>query len=264
VLQLIKTIVSIEVDLAASRAIRFACQLGNFIPMEIHPVYIKEAPPRDLTIGSGWARRHWESELVQEGKQEISELITSEIDYCPVLQDSRVVYGDRDIELLKIMENEPFDLYVEGAHFSWNPSALYQRIYSNLFQRAQMPIALAPTLRKIFKLMVLCLEPRATQVVSQGLARLWAGSSIPVALAVPAGKESELKSSVDQARQDLTAAGCQVELLEGFTAYPKAPREKYLRDYGVVALALPREVKKDNVLLTWLAQARVPAIIMFY
>jgi hypothetical protein len=127
-----------------------------------------------------------------------------------------------------------------------------------------MPIALAPVLRKIFKVLVLCQEPRATQVMSQALSRLWAGSSIPLALAIPAGKEGELKSSVDQARQDLAAAGCQVELLEGFPDYPKAPGEKYLRDYGVVALALPRDVKKDHVLLTWLAQARVPAIIMFY
>lgn len=261
---MIKTIVSIEVDLAASRAIRFACQLGNFIPMEIHPVYIKEAPPRDLTIGSGWARRHWENELVQEGKEEISDLITSEIDYCPVLQDSRVVYGDRDTEILKILEKEPFDLYVEGAHFSWNPTALYQRIYSSLLQRAHMPIALAPVLRKIFKLLVLCLDPRSTQVLGQGLARLWSGSSIPVVLAVPAGKENELKSSVDQASQDLTAAGCQVEKLAGFSDYPKAPGDKYLRDYGVIALALPRDLRKDSVLLTWLAQAKVPAIIMFY
>ena len=48
---MIKTLVSIEVDLAASRAIRFACQLGNFMEMEIHPVYIKEAPPREMSMG---------------------------------------------------------------------------------------------------------------------------------------------------------------------------------------------------------------------
>ena len=261
---MIKTLVSIEVDLAASRAIRFACQLGNFIPMEIHPVYIKEAPPRNLTIGSGWARRHWEKELVQEGKAEISELITSEIDYCPVLQDSRVVYGDRDSEILKILENEPFDLYVEGAHFPWNTVSLYQRISSSFFQRAHMPIALAPALRKIYKLLVLCLEPRGTQVLSQGLARLWSGSSIPVSLAIPAGKEKELRSGVDQARQELTAAGCQAEVLEGFPDYAKAPGDKFLRDYGVTALALPRDLKKDSLLFNWLVQARVPAIIMFY
>ena len=88
-----------------------------------------------------------------------------------------------------------------------------------------MPIALAPVLRKIFKLLVLCLDPRSTQVLSQGLVRLWSGSAIPVTLAVPAGKENELNSSVDQARQDLTAAGCQVEVLAGFTDYPKAPGE---------------------------------------
>jgi hypothetical protein len=260
---LIKTIVSIEVDLAASRAIRFACQLGNFIPLEIHPVYIKEAPPRNLTIGSGWARRHWEKELVQEGKAEISELITSEIDYCPVLQDPRVVYGDRDSEILKILDKEPFDLYVEGAHFPWNPTALYQRINSSLFQRAHMPMALAPVLRKIYKLLVLCLDPRGTEALGQGLARLWAGSSIPASLAVPAGRESELQSPVDQARRELTEAGCQVELLAGFN-YPGPLSDQYFRDYGVLALALPRDLKKDNLSLSWFAQAKAPAIIMFY
>ena len=118
---MIKTIVSIEVDLAASRAIRFACQLGNFIPMEIHPVYIKEAPPRNLTIGSGWARRHWESELVQEGKQEISELITSEIEYCPVLRSPRVVYGDRDSEILKILKKILLICMSRGLIFPGTP-----------------------------------------------------------------------------------------------------------------------------------------------
>jgi hypothetical protein len=261
---LIKTIVSIEVDLAASRAIRFACQLGNFIQMEINPLYIKEAPPRNLTIGSGWARRHWEDELVQEGKQEISELITSEIEYCPVLQEPRVVYGDRDAEILKILAKDPFDFYIEGAHFPWNPVALQQRIASGLFQRARLPIALAPALRKIFGLLVLCLEPRGIQVLSQGLSRLWAGSVIPVSLAVPAGRENELREPVEQARQALAQAGCQVEVLEGYASYPNAPSEQDLRKYGVTAMALPLDVKKDSRQIAWLSQAKSPTIIMLY
>jgi hypothetical protein len=260
----IKTVVSIEVDLAASRALRFACQLGNFIQMEIYPIYIKEAPARNLTIGSGWARRHWENELVQEGREEISELITSEIDYCPVLQEPRVVYGDRDAEILKILANDPFDFYVEGAHFPWNPAALHQRISSGLFQRAHLPLALAPVLRKIFRLLVLCLEPRETQVLSQSLTRLWAGSAIPVSLAIPVGLENELRAPVEQVRQALAETGCQVEVLEGFTLYPNAPSDEDLRQYGVTAMALPREVKKDSLQLTWLSQAKVPTIIMFY
>jgi hypothetical protein len=261
---LIKTVVSIEVDLAASRAIRFACQLGNFMQMEIYPLYIKETPSRNLTIGSGWARRHWENELVQEGKEEISELITSEIDYCPVLQEPRVVYGDRDAQILKILAKDPFDLYVEGAHFSWNPVALQQRISSGLFQRAHLPIALAPVLRKIFRLLVLCLEPRGMQVLSQRLTSLWAGSAIPVSLAIPVGMENELRAPVEQVRQALTEAGCQVEVLAGFTWYPNAPSDADLRTYGVTAMALPREVKNDSLQLTWLSQAKLPTIFMFY
>ncbi len=62
---MIKALVSIDVDLAASRTIRFACQLGYFMPVELHPVYIKESPPRELSIGSGWARHHWERELCE-------------------------------------------------------------------------------------------------------------------------------------------------------------------------------------------------------
>lgn len=261
---MIKTIVAIEVDLAASRAIRFACQLGNFLQMEIHPVYIKEAPPRNLTIGSGWARHHWEKELIQEGKEEIADLITSEIDYCPVLKEPRVVCGDRDTEIIKILEREPFDLYVEGAHFAWNAAALHQRINSGLFHRAHMPIALAPTLRKIFKLLVPCLEPRGIGALGQGLARLWAGSTIPISLAMPAGQEKELQPAVNEARQVLAEAGCQVELSDGLSVYPKPPGDTYLREYGLTAIALPFDLKKDSPPLTWLAQVKAPAIIISY
>ena len=96
------------------------------------------------------------------------------------------------------------------------------------------------------------------------MARLWAGSAIPVVLAVPAGKENELKSSVDQAHRALTEAGVQVELLEGFNFYPDTLSDKYFRDYGVIALALPRDLRKDSLPLNWFVQAKAPAIIMFY
>ena len=35
---MMKTLVAIEVDLASSMAIRYACDLGNLIPMELFPV----------------------------------------------------------------------------------------------------------------------------------------------------------------------------------------------------------------------------------
>ncbi len=56
--------------------------------------------------GIGWVRHTWEKELVKEGKEEISEMIAGEMDTCPVLQEPRVIFGDREKELTHIMETE--------------------------------------------------------------------------------------------------------------------------------------------------------------
>ncbi len=263
---MIKALVSIDVDLAASRTIRFACQLGYFMPVELHPVYIKESPPRELSIGSGWARHHWEQELIQEGKKEISEWIASEIDYSPEvkLMEPRVVTGDRDAELLRIMEKEAFDLYVEGARFPWNQAMLYQKVHSRLFQKAQMPIALAPVLRKMHKLLAPCFDGAGTQALGRALPKLWSGSSLPVALSLLQGREGALQPEAQRVREALEKASCQVGPDEVFTAFPSPPTDEFLREYGLMALALERGVSKDSPRLEWLAQFKAPLLLVLY
>jgi nucleotide-binding universal stress UspA family protein len=260
----IKALAAIELDLASSRAMRFACQLGNFIEMEIHPVYVKESPPRELAIGTGWARRHWEEDLIQQGKTEISEMLASEIDFCPVLKETRVLFGNRETELVKILEKEDFDLYIEGAYFNWTASALYQKIYSKVFQRARGPLALARVLRKIYELLILCLEPAGTRALGASFQRLWAGCSVPISLALPRGAQAGLRAEVGQAETALAGAGCQVKVQEDFSYFPEPPGEEFLRQYGLLALALPRDLKKDSPQLTWLAQVKAPVLLVLY
>jgi hypothetical protein len=62
---MVKTLVAIEVDLASSFAIRYACQLGNLIQMEIHPIYVKFPSPEAPMTGVGWVRHTWEREVVE-------------------------------------------------------------------------------------------------------------------------------------------------------------------------------------------------------
>ena len=126
--------------------------------------------------------------MVEQGKAEISELLTSEIDYCPVLRESRVVYGDRETELIRVMAKEAFDLYIEGERFPWTPPMLYKKLHSRLLQRAQVPIGLTRVLRKLEELLVLCLDVPGTQALAGSLKRLWAGCSLPVSLAVPGAR----------------------------------------------------------------------------
>ena len=65
---MIKTLVAIEVDLASSLAIRYACQLGSLIELELYPVYVKEPPPEVPATGTGWVRHTWEREILETGQ----------------------------------------------------------------------------------------------------------------------------------------------------------------------------------------------------
>ncbi len=261
---MIKTVVSIEMDLAASRAIRFASQLNYFISMEIHPVYVKAPPPRDLSIGSGWARRHWEEDLVQQGKTEIIEMISSEWEFSPTLREPLVVSGDREAELLKIMEAEPFDIFVDGERFEWTPADLHRKLHSRLWQRFPEVIGIARVLRKINKLLLLCLEAPGVRPLVDSMSRLWSGSTLPVVLAVPRGAPEELAQEAARAQEALAQAGCQVSFQADFEYYPEPPLPGFLREYGLAALALKRDLKKDFPGLAWLSQAKVPLLIKLY
>ncbi|MEW6657948.1 MAG: hypothetical protein AB1424_04760 [Thermodesulfobacteriota bacterium] len=261
---MMKTLVSIEVDLAASRAIRFASQLNFFIPMEIHPVYVKESPPRELSIGSGWARKHWEQELVREGKAEIREMISSEWEFSPTLKEPLVVYGDRERELLKIMETERFAVFVDGERFDWTPANLYRKCHSKLWQQFPGVIGIARVLRKIEALLVLCPETSGVQPLVQSLSLLWKGSSLPVSLAIPRGAPADLAQEAARAKETLAKEGCQVSLQADFPYYPEPPAPGFLRKYGLVALALNRSLKKDSPELEWLSQANAPLLIKLY
>ncbi len=261
---MIKALVSIEVDLAASRAIRFASQLNYFIPMEIHPVYVKAAPPRELSIGSGWARHHWEHEIIQQGKAEIMEMISSEWEFSPTLKEPRVVYGDREWELLKIIETERFDIFVDGERFEWTPANLYRKLHSRLLQRFPGVIGIVRVLRKIEKLLLLCTEASGVQPLVQSMTLLWSGSSLPVSLATPRGAPDDLAQEAAKAKEVLAQAGCQVSLQADFPYYPEPPVPGFLREYGLVALALERGLKKDSPELAWLSRVKVPLIVKLY
>lgn len=261
---MIKALVSMEMDLAASRAIRFACQLGYFIQMDIQPVYVKENPARELSIGSGWARHHWEKEIIAKGQREIADMLSSEIDFCPTLRPARVIFGDRDPELLQLFQNEAFDFYVEGAHFPWTALVLHQKLQSGLYQEAQKPIALIPVLRKIYELLVFCPEPEGLEVMTPALAQLWSGCTVPISLAVPQGREASLQPGIARTQAALEESGCRVSVQTGFPYYPAAPDDEFLRKYGLVALALKRGLKKDSPELDWVSQAKAPMIITLY
>jgi hypothetical protein len=266
---MLKTLVAIEVDLASSMAIRYACSLGNLIPMELYPVYVKAPPPEVPATGTGWVRHTWERQIVAMGTEEIQEMLASEQDSCPLLQAPRVIYGDREYELLKIVGQESFDLYVEGAPYPFNPVNIQRRLTSKFYQKLASPLIWLRVLRKIHQALVVCPDPVSARAVLSAFSKLWSGCSTPVHLALPpregyGGPGDDLREEARKALAAMEAAGGTVEVKEVADWSAGGPDPAMLKDYGLVVVALERAVKKDHVRLNWLAQVKNPLMLVLY
>lgn len=261
---MLKTLVAIEVDLASSMAIRYACQMGNLIQMELYPVYVKAPPPEVPSAGTGWVRHTWEREIVEMGKEEIQEMLASEMETCPLMREPRVIYGDREYELLKIMEHETFNLYVEGAPYPFTGANIYKRLHSKLYQRMTTPLIWLRVLRKINQVLVVCPEPAGIGALVRSLQNLW-GCAIPLHFAVPPDEgQGALQQEVLKAKEALTAAGCTVAIRADLPWSGWGPAPEVMKDYGMVGVALERAVKKDSPQLQWLSQVKAPLLLGLY
>jgi hypothetical protein len=266
---MLKTLVAIEVDLASSFAIRYACDLGNLIPMELYPVYVKAPPPEVPVTGTGWVRHTWEREIVEMGKEEIHEMLASEQETCPMLQQPRVIYGDRNYELVKIEGQEAFDLYVEGAPYPFTPANIQRRLHAKFYQKLACPLIWLRGLRKVHQALVVCPDLAGARMALSAMQKLWAGCSIPLHLALPpqegyGGPGDALRDEARKALAAMEAAGCTVEVKEVADWASGGPAPATFKDYGLVAVPLPRAVKKDDIRLQWLAQVKNPLMLVPY
>jgi hypothetical protein len=258
----IKTLVSVDVDLVSSLALRFACQLGGVLPLEVQPMYVKEGASRETIMHVGWASRTWEREMVQEGKQEISELISAEQDYCLVLKEPKVAYGDRETELLKAIQSDGFGLYVEGGHTPWNATTLYKQLHSKLHQRLDCPVVIVRALRKLEEVLVLCLDPDCTAALAKVFGGLWSQCPVPIVLAVPhnggSGKDRERLMECLRSWEEL---GVKTTVKPDFPSIESGHAEEAMKHYGLVAIATKKEIGKDSLALHWLSLVRTSCLV---
>jgi hypothetical protein len=266
---MLKTLVAIEVDLASSMAIRYACDLGNLIPMELYPVYVKAPPPEVPATGTGWVRHTWEREVVEMGTEEIQEMLASEQESCPMLKEPQVIYGDRDYELRKIEGQGKFDLYVEGAPYPYTPANIQRRLQSKFYQKLTCPLIWLRVLRKIHRVLVVCPDLVSARAVLPAVSKLWSGCPTPIQLALPpqtgyGGPGDALREEARKALADLETGGCSVAVMEVADWSSGGPDPATLKDYGLVAVALERAVKRDQPRLSWLAQVKNPLMLVPY
>lgn len=208
-----KALVSIDADLPSSIALRYTCQLAKIKPIEIQTVHVHEpdaAGPGGFSMGTGWARRTYEKELVDQSKKGISQLLVAESGFCPVLNEPIITSGDREKEILIELQKGDYDLFVEGAPFQLSSKELNRHLRSHLYQHLKVPALLVQNLYPINRVLMVMESERESSFLYGELEKVFGGQEMELELVfisnhiLPAPQETSLKAMAKDRRWTVT------------------------------------------------------------
>lgn len=164
---MIKTIVSLETNLASGIALRYACRLANLIEMELHTIHVKEPDAEGPSPGSGWVRKTWEDAMLTSEQAEIHRMVKAERASYPRLGPPKKSVGDREKEILYELQSGLYDLFVEGALHTFNSAPFYNKMHSWFYRNTPCPILLVKNLVSLEKvLLVLSSDVNYAKLIS--------------------------------------------------------------------------------------------------
>ncbi len=238
-----KTLVYINPDLASSIALRYACKLAKLTGMALQTMHVVEPEQEGSTPGTGWVRRTWEKGLLETAQMEISRLINAERASCHSLGAPKMNIGICEDEILRELQEEGYDLYVEGALYSFDPSGLSRRIRSKLYREAPCPILLVKNLVSPKKIVLMLDDETDPDALISTFLALSSGADIKPDLlhyrfqASPSTTHDSRNEILNSAEKMLSAKGCSV--IEKRAVHDSPARvSEHLKDYGLVVLSL--------------------------
>ncbi len=274
---MIKTLVSLNADLASSIALRYTCRLADIIGMDIKMIHVEEADAEGNPPGTGWVRRTWEKGLLESAVAEISQLINAERSSCPALTLPKMMVGDPQVEILRELEDGAYNLLVEGILLTFDASYFENRMRSKLYQKMLCPLLLVKNLVGLKRIALLVedhtelwnLIPTFSQIFNEGTL---AYDLLHVILQKP-GRLSFKKHAGDAA--DLAPGGSDEILIKAKNMLWEAglpPEEvKTIRDiptkiadsleeYSMVVSCMSRQVPRRSPMVELLS--RVPSALL--
>ncbi len=262
-----KVLVSLDADLASSIALRYACYLAGLSEMELQPIHVEEAGGD--SGGSGWVRKTWETALLETGLEEISQIIDAERGSCGSLLPPKLCMGDREDEILRELEHGGYDLFVEGALYSFTSANFAAKVRSHLYRYAPCPIILVRNLADIPKTAFLLSDGQDPDALIDAYCRLFGETPFgldliycrfPSLVSFGHGESHDPVQILAEARKALADRGCEPEQVMVLEEQPAKVAER-MREYGLVAASLGKQQRKGP-LGKMLGQTPAPTMIL--
>lgn len=274
---MIKTLISLDANLASGIAIKYACQLAGLVGMVFLPIHVETADQEMQPPGTGWVKETWEKGLLETAQEEISRLIKAERDFCSALGTPKITVGDREEVILRELAEESYDLFIEGSLYAFNPSSFHEKTRSKLYRESPCPIILAKNLVRLKKAALLLDEEEKLQPLISEFLKIFKGAEIRVDLIhfrlhkagqPRSGEGEEFDSASDLKKSDeflhaakemLEEEGCSPEQCRLIHDNPTNIAHS-LQDYGLVVSYSPFQPDKKSPYVELLN--RVPSAIL--
>ena len=266
---MIKTIVSLEANLASNIALRYACRLANLIDIELHTIHVMEPDSESPPPGSGWVRKTWEGAMLTSGQAEISRMVKAERASFPRLGPPKMSVGNREKEIFYELQSGFYDLFVEGALHTFNSSPFYSRIHSWFYRNTPCPIILVKNLVSLEKvLLVLSSEVNYAKLIATFL-KFFKGVKVGIDLIYcdfnahaksvrPKGEDADTilrNAEKILSENEMPPAHCRV-----VQNSPDKAAE-LMQSYGLVASSIYRQTSQKSPLLELLSRTPYPLFL---
>lgn len=266
---MIKTIVSLENNLASNIALRYACRLANLIEIELHTIHVKEPDSEGQSPGSGWVRKTWEDAMLTSEQAEIHRMVKAERASYPRLGPPKMSVGDREKETYYELQRGFYGLFVEGALHTFNTSPFYRKIRSWFYQNSPCPIILVKNLVNLEKvLIVLDGDVNYAKLIATFM-KFFKGVNVELDLIYCDfnGHEKSIQPKGEDADTILRDAEKILSENEMPPAHCRIVQNspdkaaELMRGYGLVASSIYRQTSKKSPLLELLSRTPYPLLL---
>lgn len=266
---MIRTLVYLDADLASSIALRYACQLTHIINMKLHTVHVEEPDHDGHAPGTGWVRRTWENTMLQTGEFEIAQLIKAEKSSCPRLDAPKMLFGDRENEVLREIQRESYDLFVEGSLHSFAAKKLFDKINSRLYRHIPCPVIIVKNLVDIEKVALIVRSEIESKKLISVFLKIFKGVKLKLDLVycefqepgqLSSGAKKEINGTLSAVEEILVENQLPPENCLTIQGSPEEIGDA-LRDYGLLAFPLHHTISKKSDWFQLLGHIPSPILI---
>lgn len=260
--QMKKALVYLDEDLASSMALRYAATHTGQLGMALQVIHVVELKPQSHD-DTGWVRRSWEKQLMDEGRDEVSRLVKTENIAYVNAGEPKIALGDKDTEILQVLNDDSYALYFEGFMNGTNNKEFLDFLSAKRFQEMSCPLLIVKNLVAHENLLLLIDDDVDAEIVVSGLNNLYDGLKDTINLTVLYYRYMNAKELSFLERKE---AGHQLDIVEQqldrygwddpewmvMQGLPDKAAE-YMRGYGLVVTAFPSDMNRRAELLAYLA-----------